>query len=85
MVALWRLLWLRDDPPVGVHLVVRQSLVAKANVFSVGSEDEELLITDSLEGFLVEGHGSWMIIRMDAHLGVVDHVGAGWKCERKVP
>lgn len=72
-MAFWRLLRLRDDPPVGVHLVVWHALIAKAHEFPIGTKYEELFVADGLEGCLVEGYGGFVVVCVDAHLGVVDH------------
>lgn len=74
-MGLGRLVWLCDEPPVGVHGVMGHSLVAKTDVFPVGPHDEELLVTDGLEDLLVKDHGGLVVVRMDAHLRVIDHVG----------
>lgn len=76
MVTPGWLLWLRHDPPVGVRLMMWHSPVAKTDILPIGSKDEKLFITDGFQDFLVESHSGFVVVRVDAHLGVIDHIGA---------
>lgn len=52
------------------------SLVAKPDVFSIGSEDEEFFVADGFEDLFVESYSGFVVVCVDAHLGVIDHIGA---------
>lgn len=74
-MRLRRLVWCRDDPPFGVHLMMRNSAVPKTNSFLVGSEDEKFFVAHGLQDFLVERNCGLVVLGGDAQLGVIDHVG----------
>lgn len=58
-----------------MHLVIGHSLVAKTYVFSVGPEDEKPFVADGFENSFVESYGGFVVVRVDAHSGVIDHIG----------
>lgn len=60
-----------------MHWVVWHGLVAKADGLAVGTEDQKLLVAEDLEDFLVESDRGFVIVHVDAHLGVVDHLCEG--------
>lgn len=63
----------RHDPPASVLLRVWVVAVAKADGFLVGPKDEELGVTNGLEGVLVKGDGGFVVSGGDGELGMVDH------------
>lgn len=52
------------------------SLVTKTDVLSIGSEDEKFFVAYGFQSFFVESHGGCVVVRVDAYLGVIDHIGA---------
>lgn len=50
--------------------------VPETDGFLVGTEDEQFLVADGLEDFLIPGHSGLVVLSGNVHLSVIDHGGS---------